>query len=381
MVQDKREAVVADITRQLDAMENRSMPKVTVSSMVIHVPDVVYAIPATRTITVENVGDVSATWRFVPKPEEKWFAKTWLSVEPAYGLIPPGGTATITLTITVDDAVARDISLGREVALQPLGAAVATGGSGGGASAAASSSATGGSGASSSSSAAGGGGSAAAGVTAAAVGGLLEDVLILRMERGRDYYLSVSASVLPTCFGCSLSQLARRPEPMRALAVTSTATAALHAAAGLALGVSPPVSAAALAGGAAGSSGAPAAASAGGGGATGTASVKPIPPAVDFAAGSHTLAARLASDEIDVHLPSVAAAALAAPSDPFSFSASAVSFPSPAGAASSPAGGGSSGGIFGAPSASSSSDASRKGSALMSVPKEVWRLVDVIFTR
>lgn len=347
------------------------MPKVTVSDMSIHVPEVVYSIPVSRSITIDNVGDVAATWRFVPKPEDKWFAKTWLSVEPAYGMIPPGGSATITLTIAVDDAVARDISLGREIALAPAGSAPAppTASTGTGTGGAASASGV--------------------SVTTAAVGGLLEEVLILRMERGRDYYLTVTATVLPTCFGCSLSQLARRPEPMRALVLTSAATTALHAAAGLALGVSASVTTATgasssgaaattFAGTGGGGAGGP---GSGSGGATGTAAVKPLPPAVDLAAGSHTLAARLASDEVDLPpLPAAASAALQAPADPFCFSSpssSLVTFPSTAAASASasvvsPFGGS---GVMG------SSDASRKGSSLMSVPKEVWRLVDVLFTR
>jgi hypothetical protein len=110
-------------------------------------------------------------------------------------MVPPGQKATVTITVTVDDAVARDISLGREVAF----------------------------------------GSGSAG-SAAAIGGLLEDILVLRIERGRDHYLPVSVTVLPTAFGCSLAQLARRPEPMRALALTAAATAAMNAAAGVTIG-------------------------------------------------------------------------------------------------------------------------------------------------
>ena len=112
-------------------------------------------------------------------------------------MVPPGDTKNIVLTVTVDDAVARDISLGREVSL----------------------------------------GTAPAGAVAA--GGLLEEILVLRIERSRDHYLSVVAATLPTAFGCSLAQLARRPEPMRALGLTGTATVAMNAAAAVPLGSVP----------------------------------------------------------------------------------------------------------------------------------------------
>lgn len=80
IIRDRRAAVVADITRQLDAMENRSMPKVNVSDTIIGIPDVVYMVPSSRVISVENTGEVAATWRFVPKPEEKYFCKVRGSV-------------------------------------------------------------------------------------------------------------------------------------------------------------------------------------------------------------------------------------------------------------------------------------------------------------
>jgi hypothetical protein len=209
-----------------------------------------------------------------------------MSIEPAYGMIAPGGSATVSVTVHVDDAVARDISLGRELAFAPSGSAAA-------ATARAIPPSTG------------------VNVSPAAVGGLLEDVLILRMERGRDYYLSVSAAVLPTCFGCSLAQLARRPEPMRGLVLTSAAASALNAAAGAIVGAQQ------------------------------SATAGKLPNIPDLSAGSHQLASLLSSDDADLTDMDGAAGK----------------------------------------SDLTSSDASRKGSTLMSVPKEIWRLVDLLFSR
>lgn len=198
-------------------------------------------------------------------------------------MVPPGETVTVTLTVTVDDAVARDISLGREVAFS---SSTASGGS--------------------------------------VAGGLLEEFLVLRVERGRDYYLPVVAAVLPTAFGCSLAQLARRPEPVRALGLTTTATAAMNAVAGVALGSVPRATNAAAAVLAAG--GAPSQVAA--------AAARESGPAPDLSAGSHRLAELLAEDESDDG---------GAPLHP--------------------------------------GDSSRKGSMVLSVPKEVWRLVDALYRR
>jgi hypothetical protein len=49
--------------------------QVNVSDTVVHLPDIVYGVPFTKTITIENVGGVAATWRFVPKPDENHFCK------------------------------------------------------------------------------------------------------------------------------------------------------------------------------------------------------------------------------------------------------------------------------------------------------------------
>lgn len=286
----------------------------------IALKDVVYGLPLSKAITIKNTGNVAATWRFVPKPEEMHFCKTWLSVEPAYGMIVPGDTVTVTFTVTVDDAVARDISLGRELAFPSLtaGAGAAPTASGAGA--------------------------------AAMMGGLLEDILILRMERGRDFYLSVSASVLPTCFGCSLSQLARRPEPMRALSLTVAATSAINSSAGIALGQSPMAAAAGGAGGASPRDG-----------------LREIRAPVDLAAGSHTLANLVGGDEEELTPGALAARAAAGSGGVgvgMDLTSSLASLHTGANLLS-----------------LSSSDITRKGSQLMSVPKEIWRLVDAIWSR
>lgn len=323
-VQERRQAVVSDVTRQLDAMENRSLPKVHLSDTGIHVPELVYSVPLKRRLTLSNVGQVAATWRFIPKPEEKSFCKTWLSVEPPFGMLPPGAEVQLEFTFSVDDALARDISLGRELAMQTYNPGSQT--------------------------AAAGAGNQSLGlaVNPECAGGLLEDILILRTERGRDVFIPISAVVLPTAFGCSLEQLARRPEPMRALTLTNAATAAANAAVGAG-----PFSAAGT--GAALQPGAR------------------LPPPNDVSAGSRALTGAITADD----------------SDFFSGTGlerhdSMLGGAGRGGASSAAAGGaaamnGHDGGGSGA--SLSNADRSHKGTALLSIPKEVWRLVDVLFTR
>jgi phosphatidylinositol-bisphosphatase len=43
----------------------------------------------------------------------------------------------------------------------------------------------------------------------------LDDTLILRLENGRDHFLSVTANYLNSCFGCSLQKLVFYNDPIR----------------------------------------------------------------------------------------------------------------------------------------------------------------------
>lgn len=48
---------------------------------------------------------------------------------------------------------------------------------------------------------------------------VLEDILILRLENGRDYYLSVRASFARSCFGMSLEELVLHSQPIRSIPI------------------------------------------------------------------------------------------------------------------------------------------------------------------
>lgn len=47
----------------------------------------------------------------------------------------------------------------------------------------------------------------------------LEDILILHLDNGKDLFVSVSASYVPTCFATSLDRLTRLSHPIRAVNV------------------------------------------------------------------------------------------------------------------------------------------------------------------
>jgi phosphatidylinositol-bisphosphatase len=49
---------------------------------------------------------------------------------------------------------------------------------------------------------------------------LLEDILILHLDNGKDFFVSVSATYIPTCFANSLERLTRLSGPIRSMDIT-----------------------------------------------------------------------------------------------------------------------------------------------------------------
>lgn len=48
----------------------------------------------------------------------------------------------------------------------------------------------------------------------------IEEILVLHLDRGKDYFLTISGSYLPSCFGTSLEALCRMRRPIREVPVT-----------------------------------------------------------------------------------------------------------------------------------------------------------------
>ena len=184
--------------RLLDAWENECIPKVEVKGGQVVFGDVAYKMSTKRTVTVENTGQVRATFRFVPKLEEQQNCKPWLSVNPAYGMLLPGEKAEITLEVFVDEDSARALGCGEDT---------------------------------------------------------LEDILVMRLENGRDFFITVTGTYLRSCYGSSLNFLVRTTEPVRSVpigatdfALSATAAAAAAAVGGSTAGMDSSSSAAAIGG-------------------------------------------------------------------------------------------------------------------------------------
>lgn len=103
-----------------------------------------YENKASQSIMLTNTGKVVAHFRLVPKLEDEGLCKNWITVSPTFGMLIPGESMTINFGVTLDNATARLLNQGSET---------------------------------------------------------LDDILILRLEKGRDHYLTVSGRYARSCFG------------------------------------------------------------------------------------------------------------------------------------------------------------------------------------
>jgi len=84
--------------------------------------------------------------------------KPWITVDPLYGMLMPGEEFDINFRINIDNATANALNTGMEV---------------------------------------------------------LEDIIILRLENGRDYYLTITGQYSRSCYGMSVDELVMYTEPIR----------------------------------------------------------------------------------------------------------------------------------------------------------------------
>ncbi|ETV82631.1 hypothetical protein, variant [Aphanomyces astaci] len=158
-VDDKKEAVQREISRELDKWESDNKPKISISdNNLVHFDKVTYLVPQTKSIVVENSGLVVAHFQLAPKLLDSAVSKPWLSISPMYGMIPPKEQVELQVTVLVGGDAAHALSSGRDT---------------------------------------------------------LDDTLILRVANGADHFVVISADYLPSCFGCSLEQLVVHVEPIR----------------------------------------------------------------------------------------------------------------------------------------------------------------------
>ncbi|MBN3294257.1 I5P2 phosphatase, partial [Polypterus senegalus] len=147
-----------EIVRTLDKMENECIPSVSLSEHEFYFKDVKYMQRQVQTFTIYNDGQVPCQFQFIQKLEEPAYCKPWLTAQPCKGFVAQGAKLEIELEVFVNKTTATKLTSQEEK---------------------------------------------------------LEDILILHLERGKDYFVPISGNYLPSCFGSSLQALCYMREPIQ----------------------------------------------------------------------------------------------------------------------------------------------------------------------
>ncbi|XP_036442524.1 type II inositol 1,4,5-trisphosphate 5-phosphatase isoform X2 [Colossoma macropomum] len=147
-----------DIVRSLDKLENECIPSVCLSQSEFHFKDVKFMQHRAETLTLHNDGQVPCKFEFIKKLDEPAYCKPWLTANPSRGFLAQGDSVDIDLEVFVNRSTAPELNSGQQQ---------------------------------------------------------LEDILILHLERGKDFFISISGSYLPSCFGSSIHTLCQLREPIQ----------------------------------------------------------------------------------------------------------------------------------------------------------------------
>ena len=112
-LQDEKNVYI-EIVRLVDKWENDNAPKVEVVEKFIDFPSVRYEIETSSSIQVINKGPSAARWRFLKKVvgndhEIGLICKPWLKVEPFLGVLYPGETVNVQISVSIDKFNAKNI--------------------------------------------------------------------------------------------------------------------------------------------------------------------------------------------------------------------------------------------------------------------------------
>ncbi|KAF6344715.1 inositol polyphosphate-5-phosphatase B [Rhinolophus ferrumequinum] len=150
-----------EIVRSLDKMENANIPSVSLSKREFHFQNVKYMQLRVESFTIHN-GQVPCQFEFINKPDEESYCKQWLNANPSKGFLLPDAAMDIELQVFVNKTTATKLSSGEDK---------------------------------------------------------IEDILVLHLDRGKDYFLSVSGNYLPSCFGTPIHTLCYMRDPVSDLSL------------------------------------------------------------------------------------------------------------------------------------------------------------------
>lgn len=156
--QAKYRKIYEDVMKKLDRLENEFLPQVTVDKMEVSFGSLSFREPITDYLTIANTGQVPVRFEFTKKPNQSSYCKEWLIVNPYTADIMPGSSIEVELKVYVDKTSASKLNTGSEA---------------------------------------------------------ICDILVLHLEHGRDLFITITGTYLPSCFGSSINSLVRMKSTVR----------------------------------------------------------------------------------------------------------------------------------------------------------------------
>lgn len=153
----KQRSIYEDVMKALDKIENEFLPQVTLDKMEVNFDKVQFHETKIQSITIANTGQVPVQFEFKKKLNDTRYCKDWLSIKPYSSFLKPGEKCDVDLEVNVDKRIAYKLNAGKDK---------------------------------------------------------IYDILVLHLEGGKDFFIILSGTYVPSCFGASLEALVRLPDPI-----------------------------------------------------------------------------------------------------------------------------------------------------------------------
>ncbi|XP_056015071.1 inositol polyphosphate 5-phosphatase OCRL-like isoform X2 [Ostrea edulis] len=155
---EKSNKVYEDIMKKLDRLENDYLPQVKLDKTEFLFKDVMFIEKRSEMLTVCNTGQVPVEFEFINKLEEESYCQPWLRIKPFKSVITPGSSCEIRIEVLVDKSCVASLNASNHV---------------------------------------------------------LDDILVLHLNGGKDFFVTVNGNFIPSSFGCSLEALVQMHGPIR----------------------------------------------------------------------------------------------------------------------------------------------------------------------